>query len=147
MLKIIFCSGKQLLPWSTLPTSNQRWSPVSWFGFQVQVCPLQEAGLFSILTTSLFSPRFPYVNSIDNSTVGKQTDSCCLSPQHPGVYLIQLQWSHCGYAPTYSLTIYSRPALLPPPLHSFWYQLDHEKQDALVHQENIVQDITFPRNS
>lgn len=103
MLKIIFCSGKWLLPWSILPTSNQPWSPVSWFGFQMQVCPLQEARLFSTLTTSLFSPRFPYVNS----TVGKQVDSCCLSSQHTGIYLIQLQCSHCGHAPTYSLTLYS----------------------------------------
>lgn len=60
--------------------------------------------------------------------MGKQTDSCYLSPQHTCVYPIQLNWSDHVHAPTSSLTLYARSALLPPPLRSFWHQLDHKKQ-------------------
>lgn len=62
--------------------------------------------------------------------MGKQTDSCYLSPRHAGVYPIQPNWSDCVHAPTSSLTLYTRSALLPPPLQSFWHRLDHEKQAA-----------------
>ena len=60
--------------------------------------------------------------------MGKQTDSCYLSPQHTRVYLTQLNWSDCVHTPTSSLSLYTRSALLPPPLQSFWHQLDHENQ-------------------
>lgn len=52
------------------------------------------------------------------------------------------------------VTLWACSHLLPNPLqqicspilHSFWYQLDPEKQGPLVHQENIVQDVKFPCN-